>query len=309
MTEITQTPEVSTSPLSREVLSAVTRVRTAAEQGREKVASRLKEAKIGMLGLTVGSAFFLAACAGEAKPAEIGASLPPTPPIAEMQAPSGGTPPFELATELTDEELFRQDVDTLISTVRGFFQEDYFRRMGYDLDKIADNLKNPDETTDTTRLVRTSDNIQNVDTHRLVDPYNYPRFIFKEEMPFHIVFEKDTTTGEIIEQRVAFWLDKRGNLLTYRKNFPYAPETQEDFDKLVDNNLSDIVRIPEGSKPGATLRDLDWKSRTSAGGFERGVAIRGDKGTTSIDISGVEGNGLNLLSVSFVKHSTPTSKR
>lgn len=306
--ETTRTPEVPTSPLSRDILSAVTRVRSAAEQGREKVASKLREAKFGGLGLTVGLAFFLAACAGEAKPPEFSANLPPTTPVSEMQTPSGEPPSFELATEPTEEEVSRQSIDTLISTVRGFFHEDYFRRMGYDLDKIAENLKNPDETTDTTRLVHTRNNTQNVDTHRLVDPYNSPRFIFKEEMPFHIVFERDTTTGEITKQSVGFYVDKNGNLLTYRKNFPYSPETKEDFDKLVDERLSDIVRMPTVSKPGTTLQDLDWQSNTSAGDFTRHTVIRGSKGTTSIGIFGVGGNGLNLVSVSFVKHSNPISK-
>ena len=50
--ETTQTPEVPTSHLSKDILSTVTRVRSAAEQGREKVASKLREAKIGALGLT-----------------------------------------------------------------------------------------------------------------------------------------------------------------------------------------------------------------------------------------------------------------
>lgn len=313
--ETTQTTEVPISPLSRDILSAATRVRVAAEQGRKRVASKLREAKIGVLGLTVGSAFFLAACAGEAKPPDFNfsASLPPTTPVSEMQAPSGEPLPFELATEPTEKELFQQNIDTLISTVRGFFHEDYFKRMGYDLDKIADNLKNPDNTTDTTRLVSPRNNIQNVDTDRIVDMYNYPRFKFKEELPFHISFERDTETGEITKRRVAFYVDKNGKLLTYRENFPYAPQTKEDFDKLFDR-LSDIVRVPEDNSRGATLKDLDWQTlpRTpeSAELEDNAYAvIRGDKHDTVISLTGIRGNGLNLVSVSLNKHSSLTIKR
>lgn len=306
--ETTQIPEVPTSPLSRDILSAVTRIRSAAEQGRERVASKLREAKIGALGLTVGSTFFLAACAGEAKPAEFSTSLPPTTPVSEMQAPSGEPPPFELTTEPTEEELFRQNIDTLISTVRGFFHEDYFKRMGYDLDKIGDNLKNPDDTTDTTRLVRTHANSQNIDARRIIRITHRP-LVFTEALPFSTSFERDTKTGEITRRHVAFYVDKNGNLLTYRENFPYSPGTKEDFDKLFDDRLPDIVRMPEDSKPGLTLRDLDWESSTSAGGFSRQTAIRGDKGTTSIALHGVEGNGLNLVSVSFFKHSNTTARK
>ena len=84
--EMNQSPEIAASPLLRNILSAVEHVKIGAQQGRETVVAKIQEARIGMLGLTVGSAFFLAACGGEAKPPNIIANLPPSPSVPEMQA-------------------------------------------------------------------------------------------------------------------------------------------------------------------------------------------------------------------------------
>ncbi len=299
--EMSESPEIATSPLSKNILSAVENVKLAAQQGREKAVGKLKDAKIGMVGLTVGAAFFLAACGGEGTPSQTITAFSSITPVPEAQTPS------EIITPApTERELFQQDKDTLMSIVRTFFHEEYFKGTGYDLGEISDKMKGLTWGSPSGKSY--SDDRYRFDTAYLrYDGWSYKPHDFTEDKPISASFKRDKKTGKITEQNVGFYIDKDGKLLTYRENFPYAPETKEDFDKLFDR-LSTIVKIPEGSRPGVTLENLDWESSVSEGGFSRHTVIRGDEGDTVISLSGVAGNGLNLVSVSSFKHSNPTSK-
>ena len=304
--EMSQSPEIMVSPLYKNILSAVESVKLAAQQGREKAAEKMSGVKIGMLGLTVGAAFFLAACSGEGAPAGItGVSFSPTP-VAEIQTPSSESPPVELVAQPTKKELFQQDIDTLVSTVKGFLYEDYFKRMGYDLDKIADNLKNPDDTTDTTRLVLDLINKEKIDAGRIRHINAHP-LQFTSELPFAVSIERDKQTGETTSRHTAFYTDRNGNLLTSDWT-GYSPETQDDFKKLL-GKLSGTIKMPDGSKPGSTLEDLEWNnSSVSEGGWSMSTVIDSDQGNTVISLHGVA-NGLNLVSVSFFAHSASAPKK
>ncbi len=323
---MSQSPEIAVSPLASNILSAVEHVRLAAQQGREKVAEKISGVKIGVLGLTFGSAFLLAACSGEATPAGTTViSPPPTPPDAEMQASSDGSkaplveikPYFDKRADGSDaftpplipEERtsLEQDVDTLVSSARIFFNEEYFKSGGFDLDKIADNLKSLGDDK-LAKLSAKWSNHQDFSTSNLTRD-GYRPVHFTENVPFSSSFYRDRKTGKITKRHVAFYVDKNGKLLTYRENFPYSPETQDDFTKLL-AKLSRAIKVPTGSKPGSTFEDLDWESRSvPEGGYTMSTVIGGDEGNTVISLHGVAGNGLNLVSVSFFAHSAPTPKK
>lgn len=298
--ELGQSPEIAAKPPSQNIFSAVERVGAAARHGREKVAEKIRGAKIGALGLAVGSAFFLAACGGEAQSSQSIAALPPTPPDPEMQvSPDGSIRPY-----YEKGEPLKQDVDTLVSSVKSLLNEDYFKSMGWDFDQIAAHLKGlGDKRLEKFSLKIPADSTKSIQTAGLTRD-GYRPLQFTDDLPFGADVVLDTNTGRVQRAGVRFYVDKTGKPVAYKDDFPYAPETAEDFDALL-NKLEGAIKMPAGSKPGSTLKDLDWKYSASEKEFSRRADIDDNGQHSVIFLNGVAGNGLNLVTISTFAHTGP----